>query len=72
MGRPHCNHGTIKSKEKQSIEALVFVKSRGADREPTMCWFAPCVLRKRDAVMSKVAARIRLKCMHVNGAHNNI
>ena len=61
-----------KAKRKQSIDALEFVKSRGAGREPAMRWFAPCVLRKRDAVMSKVATRIRLKCMHVCGAHINI
>ena len=36
-----------------------FAKARNAHNEPTLCWWVPHVIRKRDAIKSKATSRIR-------------
>ena len=46
-------------KEPHPIETAEFARARSTGDEPAFAWWAPHALRKRDATLSKINARIR-------------
>ena len=53
-------------KESHPVEMAEFAKAKGIQGEPAFCWWVSCTLRKRDAIVAAVGARIR-KTTHKYG-----
>ena len=53
-------------KEFQPIEVAKFAKSRGISDEPAFAWWVPCMMRKRDVILSALKSQIR-KTTHKYG-----
>ena len=47
-----------KLKESHPFEVAEYATTQGIDEEPTICWWIPCTLRKRDRLISAVKSRI--------------
>ena len=46
-------------KESHPVEMAEFAKAKGIQEEPAFCWWVPYTLRKRDAIVAAIGARIR-------------
>ena len=46
-------------KESNPVGVAEFAKLRCIEDEPEFCWWAPCVLKKRDYIISAVKSRVR-------------
>ena len=48
-------------KESHPIELAEFARARGLQNEPVFAWWASYVLKKRNAILSAVKARVKKK-----------
>ena len=46
-------------KESHPVEMAEFAKAKGIQGQPAFCWWVPYTLRKRDAIVAAVGARLR-------------
>ena len=53
-------------KESNPVESAEFAKAKGLQTKPAFKWWVPYTLKKRDAIISKVQARVR-KVTHKYG-----
>ena len=53
-------------KESHPVETAEFAKAKGIQWEPAFCWWVPYTLRKRNAIVTAVGARLR-KTTHKYG-----
>ena len=53
-------------KESNQVETAEFAKAKGLQTQPAFKWWVPYTLKKRDAIVSKVQARVR-KVTHKYG-----